>query len=82
MISRLKEFRFKKDMTQEELALKSNVSLKQIQKYETDIGFLYRSNVTTVKKIAYALDCRPEELFPYEDIIAYERLLKEQDPKE
>lgn len=69
MISRLKEFRLKKVMTQEELAIKSNVSLRQIQKYESDIGFVYKCSVTTAKKIAYALNCQPEELFPYEVLL-------------
>lgn len=83
MISRLKEIRLKRHMTQEELSKSSKVSLNQIQKYETDIGYLYRCNVTTAKKLAKVLRCQPEDLLPYEDIIEYERMLEEQQsPKE
>ncbi|MSS64617.1 helix-turn-helix transcriptional regulator [Velocimicrobium porci] len=82
MISKyMKEIRKARKLTQEELARKTEISVKQIQKYESDFGSLCKCKITTSKKIAKALRCRVEDIAPYEEIIKWEQEQKTS-PKE
>lgn len=80
-MNELRNIRKSKKLTQEELAIASNVSLKQIKKYESNFEALCRSKITTTKKIAKALGCEVEDLLPYEEIIKWEQEQKTS-PKE
>lgn len=60
-ISNLRWARFLKQLTQDELALKSDVLQSQISKFEQR---LIKPSDREKKSLAKALDCQPEDIFP------------------
>jgi len=69
-MSRLSERRRSKWMTQQDLAEKSGVDVRQIQKFEavsqTASRSINKAAAITVVKLAMALDCRVEDLMEEE----------------
>lgn len=61
MQTKIKEYREKENMTQEELAEKSGVSRTTISYLEN--GLLNSTTNTTMLKIANALNCKVNEIF-------------------
>lgn len=63
LAKRLKEIRFEKGVSQEELAYRSEMTLSQIARIET-----VRTNptISTLFKIARALEVPPSDLFNFE----------------
>lgn len=60
---RLKEIRFEKGVSQEELAYRAEITLSQIARIET---VKINPTVSTIFKIARALDVSPSEIFRFE----------------
>ena len=65
-MSRLKELRKNKNLTQKELAETAGVSLKALQAYEQDFRPLGRASALDVYQIAKALGTTMEELLEVE----------------
>lgn len=63
LAKRLKEIRSEKNISQEELAYRSEITLSQIARIET---VRINPTVSTIFKIARALEVRPSELFNFE----------------
>lgn len=63
LAKRLKEIRSEKNWSQEELAYRSEMTLSQIARIET---VRINPTVSTIFKIARALEVRPSELFNFE----------------
>ncbi|MFH6935761.1 helix-turn-helix transcriptional regulator [Flavobacterium sp. FlaQc-30] len=63
LAKRLKEIRSEKGISQEELAYRSEITLSQIARIET---VRINPTVSTIFKIARALEVRPSELFNFE----------------
>lgn len=61
----LKKIRIKKNMTQKELSIISNVSLRMIELYEEGRNDIKKAEVGTIYKLAKALDVTIEELISY-----------------
>lgn len=59
---RLKELRIKKGLTQKELAQRTDLSVRLIQKYEQNAQDLNQVYAITIYKLAKALDCAYEDL--------------------
>ncbi|MEO6175661.1 MAG: helix-turn-helix transcriptional regulator [Flavobacterium circumlabens] len=68
LANRLKEVRSEKGLTQEELSHRSELTLSQIARIET---VKINPTVSTILKLARALEISPKELFDFEftDII-------------
>lgn len=58
----IKENRIKKNITQEELAERVDISWRQLQRIEKDED---KTRVETLKKIVHALDIPDEEILHY-----------------
>ncbi len=58
----LKERRIKRGLTQSELAQKTGLSVRLIQKYEQNAQDLNKVYAITIYKLAKALDCAYEDL--------------------
>lgn len=58
----LKERRIKRGLTQSELAQKTGLSIRLIQKYEQNAQDLNKVYAITIYKLAKALDCAYEDL--------------------
>lgn len=63
LAKRLKEIRSEKNISQEELAYRSEITLSQIARIET---VRINPTVSTIFKIARALEVRPSELLNFE----------------
>jgi transcriptional regulator with XRE-family HTH domain len=63
LAKRLKEIRAEKGLSQEELAYRSEITLSQIARIET---VRINPTVSTIFKIARALDVPPSEIFNFE----------------
>ncbi|WP_082815711.1 helix-turn-helix transcriptional regulator [Flavobacterium chilense] len=63
LAKRLKEIRAEKGLSQEELAYRSEITLSQIARIET---VRINPTVSTIFKIARALDVAPSEIFNFE----------------
>lgn len=63
LAKRLKEVRFEKKMSQEDLAGKCDITLSQIARIETAKT---NPTVSTIFKIARGLEVSPKELFDFE----------------
>lgn len=63
LAKRLKEIRAEKGLSQEELAYRSEITLSQIARIET---IRINPTVSTIFKIARALDVPPSEIFNFE----------------
>ncbi|TPG44547.1 helix-turn-helix transcriptional regulator [Flavobacterium pectinovorum] len=63
LAKRLKEIRAEKRLSQEELAYRSELTLSQIARIET---VRINPTVSTIFKIARALDVTPSEIFNFE----------------
>ncbi|WP_264524253.1 helix-turn-helix transcriptional regulator [Flavobacterium sp. N502536] len=63
LAKRLKEIHSEKDISQEELAYRSEITLSQIARIET---VKINPTVSTILKIARALEVQPSELFNFE----------------
>lgn len=61
-MSKLKEIREQKRMTQSELSEKSGVNLRMIQYYEQDAKDIHKCNVMTALSLAEALGCDIREI--------------------
>lgn len=61
-MTRLKQIRELKGLTQAELAEKSGVNLRTVQNYEQGYKNINKGAVETVLKIAEALDCNVYEI--------------------
>ncbi len=61
MQTKIKDFREKRGITQEELAKKSGISRTTISSLEN--GILNNTTNTTMVKIAEALNCKVSEIF-------------------
>lgn len=59
---RLKELRIKKGITQVELAQRTGLSVRLIQKYEQNVQDLNKVYAITIYKLAKALECSYEDL--------------------
>lgn len=59
---RLKELRIKKGLTQKELAQRTGLSVRLIQKYEQNVQDLNKVYAITIYKIAKELECSYEDL--------------------
>lgn len=59
---RLKELRIKKGITQVELAQRTGLSVRLIQKYEQNVQDLNKVYAITIYKLAKALECAYEDL--------------------
>lgn len=59
---RLKELRIKKGLTQKELAQRTGLSVRLIQKYEQNVQDLNKVYSITIYKLAKALECSYEDL--------------------
>lgn len=59
---RLKELRIKKGLTQKELAQRTGLSVRLIQKYEQNVQDLNKVYAITIYKLAKALECSYEDL--------------------
>lgn len=59
---RLKELRIKKGLTQKELAQRTGLSVRLIQKYEQNVQDLNQVYAITIYKLAKALECSFEDL--------------------
>ena len=62
---RLKELREAAGMTQRQLSEKSGVNVRMIQHYEQGFKRLEKANVTTVLRLANALECTPKDLINF-----------------
>lgn len=62
MESRLMKKRVERNLSQAQLAIKSNISVRTIQDYEQGKRKLEKAQAGTVKKLAKALNCTMEEL--------------------
>lgn len=58
----IKERRIQKGLTQSELAQKTGLSIRLIQKYEQNAQDLNKVYAITIYKLAKALDCTYEDL--------------------
>lgn len=58
----IKERRIQKGLTQSELAQKTGLSVRLIQKYEQNAQDLNKVYAITIYKLAKALDCAYEDL--------------------
>lgn len=58
----LKELRIKKGLTQKELAQRTGLSVRLIQKYEQNVQDLNTVYSITIYKLAKALECSYEDL--------------------
>lgn len=58
----LKERRIKRGLTQSELAQKTGLSIRLIQKYEQNAQDLNKVYAITIYKLAKALECSYEDL--------------------
>lgn len=58
----LKELRIKKGLTQKELAQRTGLSVRLIQKYEQNVQDLNKVYAITIYKLAKALECSYEDL--------------------
>lgn len=63
LAKRLKEIRKEKKISQEELAYRSEITLSQIARIET---VRINPTISTIFKIARALDVTPSEIFNFE----------------
>ena len=63
LAKRLKEIRSEKGVSQEELAYRAEITLSQIARIET---VKINPTVSTIFKIARALDVHPSEIFNFE----------------
>lgn len=63
LAKRLKEIRAEKGVSQEELAYRAEITLSQIARIET---IKINPTVSTIFKIARALDITPSEIFNFE----------------
>ena len=61
-MSRLKEYREARGMTQAQLAKASGVGVRIIQNYEQGVRDLSKAQVMTVIRLAEALDCGIRDL--------------------
>ena len=61
-MSRLKDMRETRSMTQKELAERSKVSIRMIQHYEQGQKDINQAAAITVAKLAIALDCNVLEI--------------------
>lgn len=59
----LRQLRLTKDLTQEELAKITGLTLKTISNYELDVKRLRRASYENLLKIANALDAEVEQIF-------------------
>lgn len=67
-MSKLKELRNSKNLTQKDLAEQAGVSLKALQAYEQDYRPLESASAADVYRIAKALDTTIEELLGLESL--------------
>lgn len=67
-MSRLKEIRKDKKMSQKELAEKAGVSLKALQAYEQNFRPIGRASAMDVYQIAKALDTTIEDILEVESL--------------
>lgn len=65
-MKKLKVIRFERRMSQSELAEKSGVNLKMIQKYERGEKNINHARFVTIIKLAKALNCDPVKLLEKE----------------
>lgn len=62
----IKSKRLEKKMTQQELAVKSDIHPQRISEYERG---LYIPSIDKIIQIAYALDCKIDDLVSYSDYV-------------
>lgn len=67
-MTKLKEIRTKKNLSQKELAEKTGINFRTLQQYEQNTRKLEKASVLVVLKLASVLECTPYELIN-EDII-------------
>ena len=67
-MTKLKEIRINKNITQKKLAEISGVNIRMIQKYETGERDLNKAEVVTVYRLAKALDVPIEDLLTIKDL--------------
>lgn len=66
-MSKLKEIREKKNMSQTQLAKLSGINLRTIQDYEQDKRSINKAQLATVYALAQTLDCTMEELIEFKE---------------
>lgn len=65
-MSKLKEIREKKNMSQSQLAKLSGVNFRTIQDYEQDKRSINKARAQTVYALSWALGCKIEDLVEFE----------------
>ena len=68
-ISKLKQIRKEKGLTQSELAEKCNISIKSVQAYEQGTRKLEKANKNTIIKICEVLNCKISDIIESEEMI-------------
>lgn len=68
-ISKLKQIRKLKGLSQSELAEKCNISVKSVQAYEQGTRKLEKANRNTIIKICEVLNCKISDILESEEII-------------
>ena len=59
----LKQWRSLREMSREELAVKSGVSAKTIENYESDISNLRKASWQNIESITHALDIEMNDIY-------------------
>lgn len=65
-MSKLKDIREKKNMSQSQLAKLSGVNFRTIQDYEQDKRSINKARVQTLYALSWALGCKIEDLVEFE----------------
>lgn len=61
-MSKLKEIRLSRELSQSQLSKKSGVGIKIIQSYEQKLRDINKAEALTVYKLSVALECKIEDL--------------------
>lgn len=67
-VSNLSEYRKKANMSQEQLAIKSGISIAAIRKYEQDPDSILSAKYITIRALSQALHCSVEDIAMVKDI--------------
>lgn len=64
-MTKLKQLRTKKNLSQKDLAEKAGINVRTLQQYEQGTRDLNKAEALTVLKLAFVLNCNPYELINF-----------------
>ena len=69
-MTKLKEMRQKANMTQNQLAKKTNISIRTLQSYEQGAKIFDNARIDTIMKICLALNCKISDVIENEEYLS------------